>query len=154
MQDVGPDGQPTPPQPSIPVDQYDDHAFVADFVRKWMVSSDGQEMRQQSPQGFANVDAFQQAHQQMAQPPAPPQAPPARAAISISGSPQEFGAEVVREVLQAASMPGNLQELPPSVEQPAPNGGDGLNSPAPPEDQEFPLPPNMSGPEMAAPQIQ
>src|ERR1035437_10425177 len=32
----GPDGN-AQKQPSMPADAYDDHAFVADFVRKWMV---------------------------------------------------------------------------------------------------------------------
>lgn len=139
MQDADPDGQPGPPQPSIPIDQYDDHGFVADFVRKWMVSRDGQDGKQQAPQGFANVDAFQQAHQQLAQPqqPAPP---PVRAGLNFSAKLEDFPG-LVGEVMQGAGLPapppGAEQALlPPPKEPPKAD----LGAPAAPEAQESPLP--------------
>lgn len=144
----GPDGQPGPPQPSIPVDQYDDHQFVSDFLALWMRSEDGRDARAADPPGFDNVEAFRMAHLQLAQPPQPPPPPPpARTAINVSGSPQEFGAEVVSQIMKGASLPG-VPALPP----PPPGTPPEQNTAAPPVDEieEAPLGP-LEGPDIPGP---
>lgn len=159
----GPPGQPPPPpgppQPSIPMDQYDDHAFVSDFLRKWMVSRTGQKAKQQSPDGFANVQAFQAAHEQAAQPPAPPPPPPLKGAVSFTGKLEDLAPDVVAEVIQGAGLPP--PPPPQMAQQSAPIGaplGASPGSPAggaplgpPPaklDAKESPLPPvpGLEGP--------
>jgi hypothetical protein len=124
-------------------DAYDDHAFVGDFLRKWLVSGEGQRERQKNPAGFENVDLFQQAHQQMA--PQQPQEPAVKASVSLSVTPQDIGPQATEQVLQGAGVqiqPGAVQpQLPPA---PEPEKED-LSAPPPPEsDQESPLPPMQS----------
>lgn len=148
----GPDGQPGPPQPSIPVDTYDDHQFVADFLRKWMVSKEGQDEKNASPQGFANVAAFQQAHFQAAQPPPPPAPPLVRTALNVGVKMEDMPPEFTAEVMKGAGLPGNIPAPPPPPPvQPA----DGLPAPQPvegaPPAQDAPPPPTPSGPPTGGP---
>ncbi len=145
----GPDGQPGPSQPSIPVDAYDDHAFVADFLRKLLVSKDGQDEANTNPQGFANVVAFQQAHFQMAQPPQPPPPPVVKSGLNVAAKMELLAPEVQSEVLQGAGLPPipTQQALPPPA---APPQYDGLPAPQPveggTEEAPGPMPPMPSGP--------
>ena len=155
----GPDGQPSPPQSSVPVSPYDDHQFVADFVRKWMVSRDGQKASASQPDGFQNTEAFKTAHQNLATPPPPPPPPPVRTNMNIQAKMEDMGPAFVNEVLQGAGLPqipaGALPPPQPIVQpglpgQPGGPGGaesPGLSSPGSP-DQESPIPeaPPLSGP--------
>lgn len=129
----GPDGQ---NQPSIAIDQYDDHAFVADFTRKWMVSRTGQKSVKQQPQGFANVEVWQQAHFAAAQPPAPPAPPPVRAALNVSAKLEDMPPAFANEMLGGAGlppMPDVPQQQPmPNAPAPVPQNAD-MQPPAPPE---------------------
>jgi len=140
-------GEPIPgadgaPQPSIPVDQYDDHAFVADFMRQWLVSPGGQEKKLASPLGFENVLMAQQAHMQMAAPPPPT----VRAGLNVSGKMETLSPAVQNEILKGAGLPELPPEaliplpppLPPGVAPGAPPGG---GDEPPPESPESPLPP-------------
>lgn len=141
----GPDGQPGPPQPSIPVDTYDNHQFVSDFLCKWMISKEGQGERNSTPQGFANVAAFQQAHFQAAQPPPPPQPPPVRPALNVSAKLEDMPPEFTAEMMKGAGLPGNIPAPPP------PPPADGLQPPqpvegAPPEQDAPPAGPPTGGP--------
>ncbi len=113
-----PDGSPGPKQPSIPVDQWDDHAFVSTFLPKWMVSKTGRDQKQQNPNGFANIEAFWQAHSQLAQPAVPPPPPPVRAALNVAAKLEDMSPEFANEILQGAS----LQPMPhPQQQGPSPN---------------------------------
>lgn len=149
IQEAGPDGQPGPPQPSIPVDQYDDHQFVSDFLSLWMRSEDGRDARGENPRGFDNVEAFRIAHIGLIPPP-PDKEPAVRAALSVTAKPQDLGPEAFNEVLKGANLPGNVQALPAPAPEPAPEGD--VAPPASPEEQEAPLP-EMSGPPEMQPQL-
>lgn len=62
--------------PSIPVDEWDDHAFFAQAIGEWLSSEKADLQRQQNPQGFSNVVAFWKSHKGLATPPPmPPGAP-------------------------------------------------------------------------------
>ena len=50
----GPNGQPGPPQPSVPPDLFDDAALVTQLMAKWLVGPVGQ--KQAGTPGFFNVD--------------------------------------------------------------------------------------------------
>jgi hypothetical protein len=129
-----------PGQPSIPPDAYDDHQFVADFLRKWLVSQEGQREKTKNPAGFENVVLFQQAHQQMV-PPAQAPEPAVKMSASLSVTPQDIGPAATEQVLQGAGLqiqPGAVQpQLPPAPEPPA----EDLSAPPAPEEQESALPP-------------
>lgn len=152
-------GQPGPSQPSMQPDAYDDHQFVADFLRKLMVSKDGQDEANSNPQGFANLVAFQAAQAQLAQPPAPPPPPPVRTALNWSAKLEDFPG-LVSEVMQGAGLPapqpGSEVATPPLPPAPPP-GAVGPDTPEPPEgppqsDQSSTLPPlDTSGPQPRSP---
>lgn len=59
-------------QPSIPPDEFDDHAFMAGMFVKWMNSKRGLKERIRNPQGFDNVKARWQAENQLSMPPPMP----------------------------------------------------------------------------------
>lgn len=147
----GPDGQPGPPQPSLPVDSFDDHQFVSDFLRKWMISKEGQDEKYRSPQGFANVAAFQMAQFQAAQPPPPPAPPLVRPALSVSAKLEDMPPEFTSEIMKGAGLPGNIPAPPPPPPQ------DGLAAPQPVEgpapEQESPLPTLPEGPPTGGPPV-
>lgn len=146
----GADGQPGPKQPSQPIDKYDDHAFVADFSRKWMISRTGQGVKNQNPSGFANIEAWQAAHQEAANPPQPPPPPPTKSAFNVAAKAELLPPEVLNEVLQGAGLPP-LPPPPPEAAQPPldPSAPAPIDPPAP-ESQEMPLPPT-GGPEPIPP---
>jgi hypothetical protein len=130
----GPDGSPGPKQPSIPPDPYDDHAFVAKFVAAWMRSATGQKAANEHPAGFANVQAFWQAHQQLAQPPAPPAQPPIRSALNVSAKLEEMPPQFADEILRGAGLPpANLAPPPPSQPPSQPQNTAVIPAPAPAE---------------------
>lgn len=65
--------------PSIPVDEFeDDHQFVAQVIKDWTQTEQAMMVRQQNPDGYANVIAFGKAHAGLALPPPgmDPNAPP------------------------------------------------------------------------------
>ncbi len=65
-----------PPQmidiPSIPVDEWDDHAFFADTLAEWLNTERAEEQRESNPNGFKNVTAFWRSHKGLAMGPPPP----------------------------------------------------------------------------------
>jgi hypothetical protein len=130
----GPDGV---PQPSIPIDPYDDHVFVAEFIRQWLVSPSGQEQKLSAPAGFENVRLTQEAHKEASGPPPPT----VKAGLNVSGKLEMLPPAIVNEVLQGAGLPPLPPEalIPPAppLGAEAPGGGGG----APPEIPESPLPP-------------
>lgn len=126
----GPDGQPGPPQSSIPVDPYDNHDFVAKFLQVWMISETGQNEKNGRPQGFDNVMAFWQAQQAAATPAQPPPPPPVRASLAVSAKAEDMGPAFVNEILQGAGLPPSMPPQPPAnVPQSGPTNG--LSAPAP-----------------------
>jgi hypothetical protein len=141
----GPDGA---PQPSIPIDPYDDHQFVAEFLRQWMVSPGGQDHKLASPAGFENVRLTQEAHAQMS---APPQQP-MRAGLNVSGKLMELPPPVINEILQGAGLSPVPEEtlIPPPLPMGADGGAPGPSGPEP-EAQEEPLEPLPPLPAGAAP---
>lgn len=58
--------------PSIPVDDWDDHSFVAMAMVDWLNSEKGEEQRNSNPGGFANCVAFWKSHAGLALPPPMP----------------------------------------------------------------------------------
>lgn len=116
----GPDGTPGPPQPSMKVDPFDNHAQVATFTAKWMISAIGQ--KEKGTPGFANVEAFYEAHQALAAPPPPPPPPPLRGSVAWSGKLEDFP-NLVPEVLIGAGLPPPPQAPPAAVQTPPPAGG-------------------------------
>jgi hypothetical protein len=160
-QQPGPDGQPQD-QPSLPIDDYDDHQFVADFTRKWMVSE--YRLAASNPTGFHNVFVWQQAHQAKVPPAAPPPPPPVRANLGLTAKLEDFPG-LIPEVFQGAGLqvppPGAQQPVPPPQPAPQPpsggqQGGGGpedLSEPVPAEDQVNPLnaAPPIPGPQAPAP---
>jgi hypothetical protein len=138
-----------PKQSSLAPDAYDDHQFVADFVRKWMVSPEGQREKQKNPEAFENVLLFQQAHQEMVPPAAPPE-PAVKMSASLSVTPEQIGPAATEQILQGAGVqmqPGAVQPMLPAPEAPQ----EELSVPPSPESQEDPLPPQ--GPEGPQPQL-
>jgi hypothetical protein len=154
----GPDGTPGPPQSSVPPDPFDNHAMVAGLVGKWLVSKTGQTARNQNPQGFANVQAFQATHEQLATPPPPPPPPPLRGSVAWSGKLEDFP-QLTQEILQASGVPTPPPGAPPAglpqppgpadmgapgpvgPAGPAPNGAQGTPMPPLAAPQTTPLPP-------------
>ena len=133
----GPDGN---KQPSLPIDPYDNHQVVSDFMAKWMISRKGQMEKNRNPGGFANVEAAQAAHSQAAQPPTPPAAPTVRTALNVSAKLEDMTPEFTQEILGGANLPANpaAAALPPPPEVPAaPPGGVAAPGPVP---EEAPIP--------------
>jgi hypothetical protein len=124
----GPNGEPGEKQPSLPMDEFDNHPFVALLISVWMVS-EGPRERASNPQGFENVFLFWKLHQQAAQ---PPQAPPVRGNLnfSIKGEdyPQLLPAAMEAAGISPDQIPAQVQPLP----QPEPAApADDLAAPEP-----------------------
>ncbi len=63
--------------PTIPVDEFDNHAFVATALEEWFQTENAQTIRQSNQQGFDNVVAFWKSHKGLSMPPpAPTGGPP------------------------------------------------------------------------------
>jgi hypothetical protein len=158
----GPSGEPGQKQCSLPIDQYDNHAFVASFVQVWMISGTGQKAKLAQPAGFENVLLFWQAQQQAAQPPQPPPPPLVRTQLNVSTKLEDMPPQLTDEVLQGAGMapltPGSQDaftaskaiqdgkaplnpQAAASSGLPAPSG-----EPAQPEAKQGQLPPLPTGP--------
>jgi hypothetical protein len=58
--------------PSIPADEFDDHAFFAQAISDWLQTEQAREIRVSNPSGFNNVCAFWKAHKGLSMPPPPP----------------------------------------------------------------------------------
>lgn len=128
----GPMGEPGPKEPSVPPDEFDDHAFVSRFVPLWMISNTGQQARDAKPAGFENVLLFWQAHSSMI----PPE-PTVKTSVNMSVKPPEVGPEITTQILQGAGFKGLPPGQPlPMVPEPVPSGGaaDG-GSEKPPSDE-------------------
>lgn len=123
----GPDGQPGPPQSSLPIDPFDNHPLVANLTSKWLISPVGQKYTRTL--GFDNVVAFWAAHNQLAQPPVPPPPPPIKGSVSWTGKLEDFP-NLVPEILK----------------------GEGLDAPPPPPVPVHPPPVQMVG-QHPAPQV-
>lgn len=124
----GPNGEQGQKQPSIPPDQFDDHAFVARFVPLWMISKTGEQARAAKPAGFENLLLWWQGHQSMV-PPAQPQEPPVKASVSMSVTPEQVGPAATAQILQSAGLgvqPQDVQPMPrPEPKPAAPNQDSG-----------------------------
>jgi hypothetical protein len=145
----GPDGKPGQPQPSIPPDPFENHGLVAGVAAIWMISKTGRDTRNENPAGFANVQAFWQAHQALAvppPPPAPPPPPPIHGAVSWTGKLEDFP-NLVPEILQGSGLPPQPRAVPHP--QPPASGPGDMGSPAPvgpsPVQQASPIPPLPNG---------
>jgi hypothetical protein len=119
----GPDGQPQK-QSSIPVDTYDNHEFVAQFLAVWMISSTGQDQKAKNPRGFENVELFWQGQQAAAQPPTPPGPPTVRTNLYVAAKLADMPPQFTQEIMGGA----NLGQIP-APEQPQP-GELGVPEPA------------------------
>lgn len=154
-----PDGSPSPKQPSLPVDSFDDHQFVADFTRKWMTSKEGRKAKAGNPGGFENLSAWWDAQVQAATPPPPPTPPTVRTNLNIQAKMEDMGGEFVQETMKGAGL-GELQGPIPQAPPPLPSqqkvpspgaageGGGDLSVPSSPDSgQESPVPetPPMPG---------
>lgn len=139
----GDDGLPGPPQPSIPVDPFDNHPLVATLVAKFLISTRGQKVK--GTPGFANVEAFWAAHDKLAQPPVPPPPPPLRGSVAWSGKLEDFPG-LVPEILKGEG----LNVPPPPTPAPPVGPEPPMGSPQPiggPPQQVTPLPPLPTRPE-------
>ncbi len=94
--------------PSIPVDEWDDHSFVADAVSEWLQTADAQEERQKNPQGFQNVAAFWRSQKGLSLP--PPGGPPP----GPGGPPPMPGGPPNAGPGPKPSGPGGPPKLPPT----------------------------------------
>ena len=145
----GPDGSPGPPQSSMPADPFENHGLVSSVCAVWMISKTGRDAKNANPQGFANVQAFWQAHQSLAVPPPPPPPPPVKANLALSAKLEDFP-QLMNEVLQGAGLPPEQQNAPAPAPGPPPSGTADMGSPAPlgpgQPDQESPLPPMPNAP--------
>jgi len=131
-------------EPSLPIDDYDDHQFVSTFLPVWMRSRTGEQQKDSNPGGFANVEAFWQKHQAAAQPPAPPPPPPVRPSLSVSAKLEDMPPAFTQEILEGAGLPANPDSAP--VPPPPMLDPNSPQAPAPPqqgapEAQQAPLPP-------------
>lgn len=108
----GPDGQPGDPQPSIQPDWEDNHQFMTNLAKAYLV--DNSTLKTEKPDGYANVQAWGKAHEQMANPPAAPPPPKVTIATSFKGS--DIGAQATQAILSKEGV------LPDGVQiQPAPD---------------------------------
>lgn len=144
----GPDGQPGPMQPSLPVDPFDNHAIVTSVVGIWLVSKTGRDAANANPQGHANVVAFWQAHQALANPAPPPPPPPVKANLALSARMEDFPGDLAT-VMSAAGI--NLPPSPqPAAPPAAPAGPGDMGAPHPlgpaPVQQASPIPALPNGP--------
>jgi hypothetical protein len=121
IQKLGPDGLPDI-QPSIPPDQFeDDHALAAQTVQAYCNSSAGRQLRESSPDGYANVAAYGMAHLKMLQPPVPPPPPPPPPKLSVSAKIENLSPEERQIVDQKFGLVGAPPPPPPpGVAAPAP----------------------------------
>jgi hypothetical protein len=132
-----------PPQPSIPIDQYDNHQLVAIISGAWLVAN--QQVKNGNPAGFANVVAFWQAQTAAATPPPPPPPPPLHGSLGLTAKLEDFPS-LTSEILKAA---GVMPPAPPAPMPPAaPMGGPPPIGATPPQQ---PLPPLPGGPAGPAP---
>jgi hypothetical protein len=103
--------------PSIPVDEYDPHDFVAAALEEWFQTEKAQGIRQSNPNGYANVVAFWKSHKGLSLPPPPPMgAPPGPGGPTPPGPPGPPG--VAPPALAAPPGPPK----PGGPPAPAPNG--------------------------------
>jgi hypothetical protein len=145
----GPDGAPGQPQPSHPPDPFDNHGAVTGIIAVWMISKTGQQAKNQNPAGFANVQAFWQAHQALATPPPPPPPPPLHGSLALTAKLEDYP-NLVPEVMQGAGLPP-----PPPAQPPVPTGPGDMGAPGPmgsaPAQKASPVPPLPGGPAGPAP---
>jgi hypothetical protein len=144
----GPPGAPPkPPMPSVPADPFDDHVLVAKIASRWMISPVGQ--KHIGTPGFANVEAYWQAHSALATPPPPPPPPPVKASMAISMKAEDYPS-LLPELLVGAGLPPPPPPppQPPAIgpnqqmQGPAPIGGPQAPGKAP---QANPIPPLQNG---------
>ncbi len=88
----GPTG---PPQPSVPPDWEDNHAFCASLAKAYLTQNFI--MAQQQPDGYQNIVLWGQAHEQMANAPQAP--PPPRTSIAVSLKGEDLGDKALTDAL-------------------------------------------------------
>ncbi len=62
--------------PTLPVDEFDDHGFVASALEEWFQTENAQTIRKSNPDGFQNVVAFWRSHKGLSMPPPMPMGGP------------------------------------------------------------------------------
>lgn len=117
---------PPPPMPSIPVDAFDDHALVDQFLARWLRGPVGQKYA--GTPGFFNVLASWSQQHAMAQPPVPPPPPAIKGSLALSGHLEDFP-QLVPEILQGAGLPPPPSPPPPI--NPRPGAPPQIGSPQP-----------------------
>jgi hypothetical protein len=120
-------GQPGPVKPSIEPAWEDNHAAMADLVKKYLVVN--HTLAQDKPDGYANVVAWGKAQEEMANAPAPPE--PTRTSVNLSVKPQDIGPDATQKALEDAGIipPGTPVEVLPPPPKPGtmlPPGAPGL----------------------------
>jgi hypothetical protein len=114
-----PGAPPGVPMPSIPVDMFDDHVLVDQFLARWLRSPVGQ--RYAGTPGFNNVLSFWNQHHILAQPPAPPVKPPMAGSMSVSLKAEDVPS-MIPALLESAGVPANALPKPPIPAGPPPLG--------------------------------
>ena len=148
-------------QPSIPIDDFDDHAIMAQEAYAWAKATSGRREQKDNPGGFANVIAWGAAHMKANQPPPAPMPPPK---LSISAKVGDLQPDQAQAVLSDfnVNVPPAQGALPPNLPlhaaaQPAvgpanasngPSGGPPKPIPPPPVPPNTPTSPAMAPPTM------
>ncbi len=124
--------------PSVPIDEMDDHDFVASALQEWFQTEDAQQEHKKNPQGWANVSAFWKAQKGLALPPPPPVGPggatgaPGAPPTANSGTGPPSGPPPAPRPAggQAPMAPvGGAPQGPPKLQPPA--GGQAAGPPKP-----------------------
>jgi len=97
----GPDGKPGVPMPSVPVDAFDDHVLVDQFLARWLRGPAGQ--KHVNTPGFTNVQLFWQGQHELATPPAPPPPPLVKGSLAMSLKGEDMPA-LVPAMMEAAGI--------------------------------------------------
>jgi hypothetical protein len=152
MPPPGPPGaKPGTPQPSIPVDAFDDHVLVTTIMARWLVSPVGQ--KHAGTPGFFNVVAKWAAHKALATPPVPPPPPPMKGSMAVSLKAEDVP-NMIPGLLEAAGIPAaSIQPPTPPAPPPGPPPPPAMAAPhpigAPP--LATPIHPLADGPQPAPP---
>lgn len=129
-------------QPSVPIDEFDDHTQMASEAHAWCISRIGRKLREQNEQGFNNVVAWGKAHFVAANV-APPPPPPPPAKLNISMPLDKMAPEITGQVMEDFHlMPGAPPPAPAPVgSTPAPKATASQPAPVAPPNSAAGAPP-------------
>ncbi len=134
-------------QPSIPIDDFDNHQLMALEAFSWCKGTSGRRAQKDTIDGFANVVAWGQAHMKAAQPPPPPK-PPAK--LSISAAFKDLAPEQGAEILEDFGVHAPVPQLPQQSQPGLAPGPADMAAPPSPGGQP-PAPGSPSSPNGGAP---